>query len=91
MYLQFWFYLDLCKTNIFLSSSPHCDGNSYADKLKNPHTRKNQQKLKNQHAGNQPLATAFSQNNFNKLTSMCISVTIIITKLTKINDKNYTK
>ena len=40
MYLQFWFYLDICKTMIFLSSSPHCDGNSYADKLKNPHMRK---------------------------------------------------
>ena len=57
MYLQFWFYLDLCKTKIFLSSSPHCDGNSYADKLKNPHMRENQQKLKNQHAGNRPLST----------------------------------
>ena len=34
---------------------PHCDGNSYADKLKNPPMRKNQQKLKNQHAGNWPL------------------------------------
>ena len=43
MYLQFRFYLDLCKTKIFLSRSPHCDGNSYADKLKNPHMRKNQQ------------------------------------------------
>ena len=51
MYLQFWFYLDICKTKIFLSSSSHCDGNSYADKkMKNPHMRKNQQKLKNQHA-----------------------------------------
>ena len=36
MYLQFWFYLDICKTKISLSSSPYCDGNSYADKLKNP-------------------------------------------------------
>ena len=52
MYLQFWFCLDLCETKVFLSSSPHCDGNSYADKLKNLHMRKNQQKLKNQHAGN---------------------------------------
>ena len=40
MYLQLWFYLDICKTKIFLSSSPHCDGNSYADKLKNPHMQK---------------------------------------------------
>ena len=54
-YLQFWFYLNLCKTKIFLSSCPHCDGNSYADKLKNPHMRKSQQKLKNQLAGNRPL------------------------------------
>ena len=54
MYLQFWFYLDLCKTKTFLSSSPHYDGNSYADKLKNPHMHKNQQKLKHQHAGNRP-------------------------------------
>ena len=52
---EFWFYLDICKTKIFLSSSPHCDGNFYADKLKNPHMWKNQQKLKNQHAGNRPL------------------------------------
>ena len=52
MYLQFWFYLDICKTKIFLSSSPRCDGNSYADKMKNPHMRKNQQKLKNQHTRN---------------------------------------
>ena len=42
MYLQFWFYLDICKTNTFLDSSPHCDRNSYADKLKNPYMRKNQ-------------------------------------------------
>ena len=39
----------------FSSSSPHCDGNSYEDKLKNPHMRKNQHKLKNQHVGNRPL------------------------------------
>ena len=39
-----------------LSSSPHCDGKSYADKLKNPHMRKNRLKLKNQHAGNRPLS-----------------------------------
>ena len=38
-----------------LSSTPHCDGNSYADMLKNPHMRKIQLKLKNQHAGNRPL------------------------------------
>ena len=56
MYLQFWFYLDLCK-KIFLSSSPHCDETSHADELKNPHMRKNQQKLKNRHAGNRPLET----------------------------------
>ena len=62
MYLQFWFYLDLCKTNIFLSSSPHCDGNSYTDKLKNPHMRKNQQKLKNQHA--KPAFKQFISINF---------------------------
>ena len=37
MYLQFWFYLSLCKTKIFLSSSPHSDGSSYADQLKNAH------------------------------------------------------
>ena len=53
--MQFWFYLNICKTMIFLPSGPHCDGNSYADKLKNPYMRKNQQKLKNQHAGNRPL------------------------------------
>ena len=55
MYLQIWFYLDICKEKTFLSRSPHCDGNSYADKLKNPHMRKNQQKVKNQHAGNRSL------------------------------------
>ena len=49
--LQFWFYVDLCKTKTFLCSSPHCDGNSYADKLKNPHMQKNQPKLKTQQAG----------------------------------------
>ena len=52
--LQFWFYLDFCKTKIFLSSSPHYDVNSYLDKLKNPHMQKNQQKLKDEHAGNRP-------------------------------------
>ena len=49
MYLKFCFYVDICKTKICLSSSPHCDGNTYADKLKNSHMRKNQ------HAGNRPL------------------------------------
>ena len=39
-----------------VSSSLHSDGDSYADKLKNPLMRKNQQKLKNQHAGNRPLS-----------------------------------
>ena len=58
MYLQFWFYVDLCKTKILLSSSPHCDGNSYVDELKNSHMRKNQQTLKNQHAGNRHLHLA---------------------------------
>ena len=72
MYLQFWFYLDLCKTKIFLSSSPHCDGNSYADKLKNPHMRKNQQKLKNQHAGNWPLIEQFDQ----PMTDECIKYVV---------------
>ena len=53
IYFQFWFYLDL---PIFVFwSSPHCDGNCYAEKLKNPHMRKTQQKLKNQHAANRPL------------------------------------
>ena len=60
MYLQFWFYLDISKTKTFLSSSPHHDGNSYADKLKNSHMRKNQQKLKNQHAGSRRLTTPSS-------------------------------
>ena len=41
---------------------PHCDGNSYADKLKNPPMRKNQQKLKNQHAGNWPLPKSQHKN-----------------------------
>ena len=36
------------------TSSPHCDGNSYHDKLKNLHMRKKQQMLKNRHAGNWP-------------------------------------
>ena len=61
MYLQFWFYVDLCKTNVFLSSSAYGDGNSFADKLKNLHMRKNQQKLKNQHACNRPLIKLFSR------------------------------
>ena len=54
MYSQFWFYLDLCKTKIFLSSSSHCDGNSYADMLKNSHMQKNQ------HAGSRRLTTPSS-------------------------------
>ena len=71
MRLQFWFYLDLCKTKIFLSSSPHCDGNSYADKLKNPYMRKNQQKLKNQHAENRPQCS--NTRNFRTQTSLFAS------------------
>ena len=67
MYLQFRFYLDLYKTKIFLSSYPHYDGNSYADKLKNPHMRKKQPKLKNQHAGNRPLRSVSSMLIFQLL------------------------
>ena len=70
MYLKIWFYLDLCKTKIFLSSSPHCDGNSYAYKLKNPHMRKNQQKLKNQHAGNRPEAQSLSAILLTKISNL---------------------
>ena len=33
--LQFWFYLDLCKANIFSSISPHVMEIPYVDKLKN--------------------------------------------------------
>ena len=66
---------------IFLPSGPHCDGNSYADKLKNPYMRKNQQKLKNQHAGNRHL-----KKQKEELDSAFTQLEKRITKLENDND-----